>query len=142
MQRPSTTDSASKQSKSDFKKEFWTPRCVLSKLMSIYITHSEFICRGLRPDCSAQKDIIVLVKAIYNFGKIKYKTSAEVADNVFSDSNTMATFCLKAFSDAVGSDLHSAYLQNPTFYHIVRMKRKFSTIDLPDCIRCLDCVRL
>lgn len=62
-----------------------------------------------------------------------------MADNVFSVSKIVATFCFEAFSDIVGSELQSIYLQDSTCNVNLELSVSFDG-RLFSCTVCLDCV--
>lgn len=115
------------------------PRTVFYQVMSACITHSDYIRKGLRPNCVGKIGISPLIKVICALRMLSCGLSADLADDIFNVAETTAQLCLKAFSESVIYAFFPEYLRDSTADDIARIKRQFASAGFLGCIGCLDC---
>ena len=60
--RPNTTSYGTEKSESTFERRFRMSRTIFNKTCFIAVSHSEFIRKGLKPDCTGSVGISPLIK--------------------------------------------------------------------------------
>lgn len=138
LQRAGTDSFGPEQPEISFERRFRMPRTVFNKVMTTCLAHSPYIKQGLRPDCTGKFGISPLMKVICALRMLAYGIPADLADDMFNMSQTTASLCLEAFSEAIISGLKHQYLRDPTREDITRIERQFAAAGFPGCIGCLD----
>lgn len=137
--RPNSAQKGPEQSETTFERRFRMPRRVFNRVCATAIANSEYLRKGLRPNCAGRIGISPLLKVICALRQLSYGIPADLADDLFDVSETTASDCLQAFCNAVISGFSGIYLREPTEEDLVRIEKEFRLAGFPGCIGCLDC---
>lgn len=137
--RPGTNSFGPEQPEHAFERRFRMPRISFNRILSVCITHSEYMRQGLKPDCTGKMGITPLVKVICALRILSYGIPSDLADDMFNVSETTADLCVKNFCSAVQTGLKSQYLRDPTDEELKEIEKQFAKAGFPGCIGCLDC---
>lgn len=98
------------------------------------LSSSEYLRKGLWPDCTGELGISPLLKVICAMRQLSYGIPADLGDDLFDVSEKTAATCLEKFCTSVIKDLGAVYLRKPTEDDIIRIEREFRLAGFPGCI--------
>lgn len=139
LPRPNSTECGPEQSEETFERRFRMPRHVFNRVCTSSILHSEYLSKGMKPDCTGRMGISPLLKVICALRQLSYGIPSDMSDDLFDVSETTASLCLEEFCVAVTASLGPTYLREPNETDIERIENEFRLAGFPGCIGCLDC---